>query len=474
MTVPAHAPSETLSLLPPQIEQLVEAQRRFFDSGVTRPYVFRKAQLGGLRAAVKRYENRLLEALYTDLHRDAFEAFGTELGPFYTEVKHTLSHLQQWMQPEAVPTPIMFFPSRSYTVRQPLGLTLHISPWNYPFLLLMGSVIGAIAGGNTLILKPSELAPATTQVVVQMIEETFEPVYIAIITGPGHLVTSQLIEQYHFDHIFYTGSTTVGKIIMQAAARHLSPVTLELGGKSPTVVTQHANLRFAAKRIAWGKLMNAGQACVSNDYVLVHASVKDKFIPLLKEAFTQMTGPNPQQSPHYARIINQRQYQRLCGYLQQGQILHGGQTDANDLYIAPTIMDGVSLDAPLMQEEIFGPIMPLFSYTTNEEAIDVIKRNDYPLALYVYSDKKATADYFLQRVRFGGGCVNNGFIHLANPHLGFGGVGYSGIGAYHGKDSFDTFTHKQSIMRSPSWWDLPLWYSPRKAWYLKVLKRLMG
>jgi aldehyde dehydrogenase (NAD+) len=469
----APATSEALSLTNQQLEELVLAQRHFFKSGATLSYEFRKGQLGVLKRALERHEKNLTEALHADLHKDAFEAYGTEFGPLYAEINHTLKHLRSWMQPERKPTPLMFFPSRSYMVRVPLGVTLHISPWNYPLQLLLSSLVPAIAGGNTAILKPSELAPATSEAIRVMIEETFEPEYIAAITGPGHLVTSQLIEAYHFDHIFYTGSPAVGKIIMQAAARHLSPVTLELGGKSPCIVAADANLAFAARKIVFAKLMNAGQTCVANDYLLVHESIKDALVEKLKAELDKQLGGDAQRSQAYGRIINQRQFRRLCGYLADGTIVYGGHTSEADKFIEPTLLTDVHHDAAVMQDEIFGPILPIITYSTNEEVLSIIDRNPYPLALYVYTSSRQTADFFINRVRFGGGCINNGLVHLGNPDLPFGGVGTSGMGAYHGKDGFDTFTHRKSIMHTPTWIDAPLWYAPRKSWYLNVLKRLM-
>jgi aldehyde dehydrogenase (NAD+) len=466
------AASEALSLNSQQLEELVLAQRHFFKSGATLSYEFRKGQLGVLKRALERHEKNLVEALHADLHKDAFEAYGTELGPLYAEINHTLKHLRNWMQPERKPTPLMFFPSTSYVVRPPLGVTLHISPWNYP-LQLLSSLVPAIAGGNTAILKPSELALATSQAIRLLIEETFEPEYIAVITGPGHLVTSQLIEPFHFDHIFYTGSPAVGKIIMQAAARHLSPVTLELGGKSPGIVAADANLAFAARKIVFAKLMNAGQTCVANDYLLVHESVKDKLLEKLKAELNKQLEGDARSSTAYGRIINQRQHKRLCSYLGDGNIVYGGNTSEADKFIEPTILTDVHEDAAVMQDEIFGPILPIITYSTNEEALAIIDRNPYPLALYVYTASRQTANFFINRVRFGGGCVNNGLVHLGNPNLPFGGVGTSGMGAYHGKDGFDTFTHRKSIMHTPTWIDTPLWYAPRKSWYLNILKRLL-
>jgi aldehyde dehydrogenase (NAD+) len=462
-----------LNLSQSQLDELLKAQQAFFATGVTRSYSFRRAQLLTLKAAIKRFEGRIMEALYSDLRKNNFEAYGTEVGFVYADISHTLTHLWQWMQPRRVPTPIMFAPASSVVYTDPLGTVLIISPWNYPFQLMMAPLAAAIAGGNTALLKPSEMAPATEAVITELITETFEPEYIAIITGPGHLVGTQLIERHHLDHIFYTGSTSVGRIIMQQAAKQLSPVTLELGGKSPCIVDQTANLQWAARKIAWSKFINAGQTCVAPDYLLVHHTVKDKLAAALQKQVTAMYGENPALSPDYPRIINRRQYDRLTGYLEQANLIWGGQCNANDLYLAPTLLEAPNMDNPLWKEEIFGPLLLIKTFESIQDVPAIIEQNPYPLALYLYTNSKANEQFIMQSVRFGGGCINNGLIHLANNNLPFGGVGYSGIGQYHGEEGFRTFSRKKSVLKSKTWFDTPVWYPPVKKWYINLLKKML-
>lgn len=462
-----------LSHTPEQLDHLFRSQQSFFLSGATRSYEFRKGQLGALRQAVLRHENAINEAVKRDLRKNEFEAYGTEVGPLLKEISMVEKSLRGWMQPRRVPTPLMFFPSTSKVLPEPRGVSLIIGPWNYPFLLVFQAMVNSIAAGNTIILKPSEEAPATEAVIKQLIEETFEPEYIAVVTGAGHLLSQHLIEQHHLDLVFFTGSTAVGKKVMQSAAKQLTPVILELGGKSPCVIAPDAPIDYTAKKVLFTSLLNKGQTCVAADYLLVHESIKDKLLAALKKYLVQFYGENPRQSADYGRIINQKHFLRLQSYLKQGRILHGGECDINDLYMAPTLMDNVSLDDPIMQEEIFGPILPILTYSSNEEALSIIERNPYPLALYVYTNHKPTERYFMEHIRFGGGCVNNGIIHLGNSNLPFSGVGFSGISGYHGKAGFDAFSHLKSIMRSPTWADAPLWYPPYKSWYVKVLRRLM-
>jgi aldehyde dehydrogenase (NAD+) len=338
---------------------------------------------------------------------------------------------------------------------------------------LFSAVVNSIAAGNTLILKPSEEAPATEAVIRKLIEETFEPEYIAVVTGPGYLISKHLIEAHHLNIVFFTGSTAVGRRIMESASRQLTPVLLELGGKSPCIVAPDAPIDFTARKVLFTSFINKGQTCVAADYLLVHETVKEKLVAALKKFLVQFYGEDPQQSPDYGRIINEKHFRRLQSYLTQGNILHGGQTDINDLYIAPTIMDNISLDDSIMKEEIFGPILPIITYKTNEEVLAIIERNPYPLALYVFTKSRSTEKLFMERVSFGGGCVNNGIVHLGISDLPFGGVGSSGIGTYHGRSGFEAFSHLKSIVKSPTWLDVPLWYAPYKKWYSKVLRLLM-
>jgi aldehyde dehydrogenase (NAD+) len=338
---------------------------------------------------------------------------------------------------------------------------------------MIAPLVAAIAGGNTTILKPSELAPATEAIITTIIEETFEPEFVAVLRGAGQLLGPQLIERHHLDHIFYTGSTAVGRIIMQHAAQQITPVTLELGGKSPCIVDETANIGWAAKKIAWGKFLNAGQTCVAPDYVLVHESVKDKLVAALSKQLETMYGSDPQQSPDYPRIINHRRFQTLLGYLDDIKLLHGGQHDESDLYIAPSIVEAPGEEHALWHNEIFGPILPIRTYQTKEEVLQIISNNPYPLALYLFSSSKDAERFYMEKVRFGGACINNTIIHLANPDLPFGGVGYSGMGQYHGYEGFRTFTRQKSILKSGTWFDTPVWYPPVKSWYIKALKQLL-
>jgi aldehyde dehydrogenase (NAD+) len=454
------------------LSELYQGQQAFFSSGATRPYEFRRGMLGTLKSAIKRHEARLNAALHADLRKSAFESYVTEIGPTLAEIDHTLKYLRTWMQPQRVATPLFLIPSSSKVFQDPLGVTLTISPWNYPVNLSLSVLAAAMAGGNTSILKTSELAPHTAAAITALIEECFEPEYVAVINGPGYLLGPALLERFHFDHVFFTGSPAVGKKIMAAAASQLSPVTLELGGKSPCIVAADANLEYAARKIVWGKLLNAGQTCVAPDYVLVHQSVKEQLIEALKEHLVRMFGKTPQQSADYGRIINHRRFEALTGYLSQGRIVHGGDADATDFYISPTLMTDVPLDSPLMQDEIFGPILPILGFSELSEVVHQVEKHAYPLAAYLFTNSKATANFFTKNLRFGGGCVNNCLVHLGNPNLPFGGVGYSGMGQYHGHAGFKTFTRPKSLVSSPSWFDAPLIYPPYKN-NLRWLKRLL-
>lgn len=452
------------------IGDIYKSQQTFFESGATLPYAFRKAQLKKLKQGIKKYEGDILDALHKDMRKHPVEAYGSEVGFLYVEIDHVLDNLARWMHPREVTSPLEHYPSHSKILRSPLGLTLIIAPWNYPFQLLMGPLVGAIAGGNCAVLKPSELAPATASVMERLISETFDPAYITLLQGDGSQVIPALMA-YRFDHVFFTGSATVGKKIMEMAVPHLTPVTLELGGKSPCVVDDRVNVKVAARRIVWGKFWNAGQTCVAPDYVLVHSRVKAALIAAMEQAIVQYYGEDPAQSPDYARIINVRRFDVLQDYLQQGRVVHGGRADRDSLYIAPTLLEEVEWESPLMQEEIFGPILPVISFNGLPEAIEMIRRHPYPLSLYIFSRRASTRKMLEERLRFGGGCVNNTLVHLTNPELPFGGVGHSGMGQYHGRFSFETFTHPKGIMRTGTWLDVPVKYAPfkNKLKYVKML-----
>ena len=458
-----------LPALREKIARIYQSQQAFFKSGATLPYSFRKTQLKKLAAVIKQNEAKINEALYKDLRKSKMEAYASEIGILYKQIRHTLRHLREWMEPVRVSTPMVFFPSSAKIIRDPLGVILIQSPWNFPFLLVLDPLVHAMAGGNTAILKPSEEAPHTAALIEQLVTENFDASYISVFNGPGHIITPELVTHYHFDHIFFTGSVAVGKKVMEMAARQLSPVTLELGGKSPCIVDKSVNLDHAAKKIAWSKFFNAGQTCVAPDYVLVHAEVKEAFVSKLKAAFDRMLGDDPRQSQDYGRLINRKRFDVVSAYIRQGRVLHGGQTDAEDLFIAPTILEGVSIEDPVMQEEIFGPVLPVISYTEQQEVLDWIEKNPYPLALYIYTSSRKTERFYTEHVRYGGGCVNNCIIHLGNPELPFGGVGTSGIGQYHGRYGFETFTRPKSILKTPTWLDFPLWYAPYRD-HLKYVK----
>jgi len=446
--------------------------RAFFEGGATQSYQFRKEQLTKLKKAILNHSDLLQQALYTDLKKSPEEAWITETGFVLSEISNALRNLQKWMAPETVSTNLLNLPSKSYLLTEPLGVVLIIAPWNYPFQLLFAPLVGAIAAGNSVVLKPSEFAPATGAVVKKIIDETFVSEYIFVAEGDGATVITALMDSFIFDHIFYTGSTAVGKIIYQAAAKNLVPVTLELGGKSPCVVEADADIAVAAKRIAMTKFSNAGQMCVAPDYLLVHETRKEALVAAFKKTLQQFFGDDPSQSDEYGRIINEKQFDRLATYLQQGNILAGGTTNRHQLYIAPTIMDAVKLDSPVMQEEIFGPVLPIFTFTTMEQAKAIIARHKNPLAFYLFTSSNKKEQQWFRAIPFGGGCVNNAALHLTNHSLPFGGRGFSGTGQYHGKFSYETFSHKKGIMKTPTWIDPSAKYPPFKG-KLKLFKWLL-
>ena len=445
-----------------ELLRIYNAQSELFNTGTTRSVAFRKEQLKKLRSAIIKYDAAILEALHKDLRKSAYESFGSEIGQVIKELDFVLSNLDRWSKPKSVPTPLMFLPSSSKIHRDPLGTVLIISPWNYPFLLSIAPLINAIAGGNTAFIKPSEEAPFTAKLMEEMISEIFDASYVKVVQGLGHEVIPVLMHAMRFDHVFFTGSTMVGQKIMEMAAKQLIPVTLELGGKSPCIVDQSANLKYAAKKIAWSKLMNAGQTCIAPDYILVHSSVKEELVSLIKSNIKNMFGEDPSMSTDLGRIINTKRFNKLITYLSEGKNIFGGAHDVSDLYIQPTLLDDVKADDSVMKEEIFGPILPIIAFEEHEEALNWIKKNPFPLSLYIYAEDKKIQDLYLHSVRFGGACVNNGLIHIGNPHLPFGGVGASGTGQYHGLSGFETFTRPKSVMYSKSWFDVPIWYAPFK------------
>lgn len=455
------------------MQEAIQSCRNYFLSGATQSYDFRISQLNRLKKVVLESEKEIYQALYADLKKTDEDAWATEIGFFLSELNDTIAHLKDWMQPASVSTNMVNLPSSSYIMPEPLGVVCIIAPWNYPFQLLFTPLIGAIAGGNCVVLKPSEFAPATAKVMAKIIDALFPKNYILYIEGEGATVLPPLLSENRFDHIFYTGSTVVGKIIYKYAAEQLVPVTLELGGKSPAVITSSANIRVAARRLASPKFSNAGQMCIAPDYILVPSELKDELIKELIKAIESFYGEDAASSEHYGKIINDKQWLRLTSYLSDGEILYGGKSDREKLFIEPTIMTGVKADAKIMQDEIFGPILPIITYQSNEEALAVIQQNPNPLAFYVFTENKSDEQYWLTNVPSGGACVNNATMHITNHNLPFGGRGFSGTGAYHGKSSFDTFTHKKSVLKTPTWIDPSFKYPPYKGkgW---LLKRLIG
>ncbi len=453
----------------------LKAQRDFFATGKTKDYEYRVAQLNKLLQLIQDHDQMIMDAVKADLRKPDIEVFGSEILVTLSDIKYVLKHLKAWMKPKKVGTPINLFPSSSYIYTDPLGVVLIVAPWNYPFGLTISPLIGAIAAGNCAILKPSEHTPHTSKAIAELINNNFDPSYISVIEGG--IDTNQALLAEKFDHIFFTGGTAIGKIVMEAAAKHLTPVTLELGGKSPCIVDAECDLDLTAKRIIWGKFYNAGQTCVAPDYLLIHKDIKSALVERLITYVTTFFGDNPQQSPDFGRIVNERQFDRLANLLASSapdsKILIGGQSDRGDRFIAPTIIDQVDATSPLMAEEIFGPILPILEYDQLAEAIAFINSQPKPLALYLFSTNKRVQAQVARDVSYGGGCFNDTIMHLGNPELPFGGVGNSGMGAYHGKSSFDTFSHRKSVLKNSFKFDLKWRYPPYKL-SLDSLKKFLG
>ncbi|HHQ7204714.1 aldehyde dehydrogenase [Staphylococcus aureus] len=428
------------------IEQKFYDSKAFFNTQQTKDISFRKEQLKKLSKAIKSYESDILEALYTDLGKNKVEAYATEIGITLKSIKNARKELKNWTKTKNVDTPLYLFPTKSYIKKEPYGTVLIIAPFNYPFQLVFEPLIGAIAAGNTAIIKPSELTPNVARVIKRLINETFDANYIEVIEGG--IEETQTLIHLPFDYVFFTGSENVGKIVYQAASENLVPVTLEMGGKSPVIVDETANIKVASERICFGKFTNAGQTCVAPDYILVHESVKDDLITALSKTLREFYGQNIQQSPDYGRIVNLKHYHRLTSLLNSAQmnIVFGGHSDEDERYIEPTLLDHVTSDSAIMQEEIFGPILPILTYQSLDEAIAFIHQRPKPLSLYLFSEDENATQRVIHELSFGGGAINDTLMHLANPKLPFGGVGASGMGRYHGKYSFDTFTHEKSYI----------------------------
>lgn len=454
------------------IDHIVQQQKSYFSQGHTMDVHFRIKQLSLLMETIKRHEKEISDALYQDLRKSELETYMTEIAITTSSIRHMLKQLKKWMKPEKVRTPFYLFPATSRIYREPYGTVLIIGPFNYPFQLVIEPLIGAIAAGNCAIVKPSESTPHLSALITKMISKAFDPSYICVIEGERE--TTSLLIHAPVDYIFFTGSTEVGKIVMQAAAKNLVPVTLELGGKSPVIVDAQANLELAAKRIIWGKLLNTGQTCISPDYVLAHASIKESLIQKMKETIQGFYGSDIQHNNDYARIVNQRQFDRLASILDrdQAQIVFGGTTDRADLYIEPTLLAGSTWDSAAMQEEIFGPLLPILEYQDLNEAISAINTRPKPLSLYLFTEDATIEKQVLNQVSFGGGCINDTIMHVSNPALPFGGVGHSGVGAYHGKHSFDLFSHKKSILKKSTKIEFGLVFPPY-AGKLDRIKKLL-
>ena len=450
-------------------KSLVALQREYFESGATRSLEFRMNALKNLQQAVKDNEALIEAAMKSDLNKTAFESYMTETGLVLEEIRYHLKHLPSWVKSRRVKTPLAQFHAKSFIAPEPYGVTLIMSPWNYPLQLCLVPLIGAISGGNCAIIKPSAYAPATSKVIKKLISENFSSKYLAVVEG-GREENNALLEE-PFDYIFFTGSVEVGKIVMAAASKNLTPVTLELGGKSPVIVDETANLKLAAKRIAFGKVLNAGQTCVEPDYLLIHQSVKDQFLEEYKRALTEFfPGGDMSEMP---AIISDKHFQRVTRLMKGEKAIIGGRFDESRRFIEPTVLVDVTQDSPIMQEEIFGPVLPLMTYTDLNDCIRFIRSNPKPLALYLFTSSKVVEKKMLDSCSFGGGCINDTIIHIANSRMGFGGVGYSGMGSYHGKLSFDTFTHYRSIVKKYTWIDLPVRYHPYKESHFRLLQKLM-
>lgn len=451
-----------------QIAKIVNSQREYFATGQTLNISYRIAALKSLKAAIKKFEKPLAAALWQDLHKSYEEAYLTELSIVLGEIDNHIRHLKQWAAPKHHSTPLKMFPSRSKVISEPLGLALIIAPWNYPVQLLLNPLVGAISAGCTAVLKPSPYVPTVAKVLEELITECFNRDYVAIVQG-NRDVNTLLLEQ-RYDLIFFTGSPSLGRTVMSAAAKNLTPVVLELGGKSPCVVDCSADIATAAKRIAWGKSLNAGQTCIAPDYLLVHHAIKEQLIEALKSEFKRLLGKNPKKSRHFVRIVNDRAFDRLVGYIKGANVVVGGNYDKDERYIEPTIIDNVSLDSPVMEEEIFGPIFPVVTYITTEQAVKFINEREKPLALYYFGDQQS-ADYVIGHTSSGGACVNDTIVHIANEKLPFGGVGNSGMSSYHGEESFKVFSHFRSVVTTPTWIDLPFRYMPYRLFSL--VKKLL-
>lgn len=431
---------------------------------------FRQEILIKLLDSVILHENEIIQALYDDFKKPAFETVITETSYVIRELKYTIKNLKNWAKPKRVFPSLLNFPSKDYIYKEPYGKILILAPWNYPFQLALCPLIAAVAAGNQVVVKPSELTPKTSEIISKIIGKVFYKNHVEVVEGGVDVSKQLLVERW--DYIFFTGSVTVGKIIAEAAAKNLTPVTLELGGKNPCIIDETANLKLAAKRIVWGKFINAGQTCIAPDYILIQKNMKTRFVNYLKEEITNAYGENPIESTDYARIINTKNWQRLVKMIESDKVIFGGQNDSKERFISPTLLEETSLESLIMQEEIFGPLLPILTYEKEKEIDGIIARYEKPLALYIFTENYNFSNRIIQNHSFGGGCINDTMIHFSNKRLPFGGVGHSGIGAYHGKLSFDIFSHKKSIVKKANWLDLPMRYAPYKN-KLQTIKKIL-
>ena len=451
-----------------EINAIVAVQRKYFQTGATLPVSFRIDALRRLYDAVSGSEKEIHDALRKDLGKSGFESYMCETGLVLEEISYMLKHVRRFAGEKRVRTPLAQFHSRSYKKPSPYGVTLIMSPWNYPFMLTLSPLVDALAAGNTAVVKPSAYSPNTSEVIRQILTKCFEPQYVSVVTG-GRAENTCLLHE-HFDYIFFTGSQSVGKEVMRSAADHLTPVTLELGGKSPCIVDQTANIKLAARRIVFGKYLNCGQTCVAPDYVYCHRSVRDRLIKEIVKQIRRQFGKKPLDNKNYGKIINEKHFDRILGLIDKEKVVYGGNSDRDALRIEPTVMDNVTFSDAVMQEEIFGPVMPVLTFDSLDEVIRNVNAMPHPLALYLFTSSKTAAKKVTARCGFGGGCINDTIIHLATTEMGFGGFGESGMGSYHGKTGFDTFTHYKSIVDKKTWLDLPMRYQPYRKMHGKMVR----
>lgn len=452
-----------------EYKDMLHAQRAYFGRGECKNVEFRIRQLKNLHQWICEHEQEIMDALYQDLNKSPFEAYATEIGIVKEEIKYTLKHIRKWAVPKRVRTPITQFPSKSFIYPEPYGVVLIMSPWNYPFQLTIAPLVGAICAGNCAVVKPSAYSPNTTRLMAGMIRELFPAEYISVVEG-GREANQALLDE-KFDYIFFTGSVNVGKYVMEKASAYLTPVSLELGGKSPCIVDETADLKLAARRIVWGKFLNCGQTCVAPDYILVQKTVKDKLVKQINKAIQKMYGKNVLANEEYPKMINEKHFDRVLGLMKGAHVVSGGESDRMSLKIAPAVLDQVTWESPVMQEEIFGPLLPVLTFYDIKEVVHMVNARPRPLALYYFTKDKKREAGILKNISYGGGCINDTVVHLATSYMPFGGVGSSGMGGYHGKDSFDTFTHKKSIMKKSGLIDIPIRYAPFKN-KLALLKKI--